>query len=138
MENGLINLPTSPFLWTDQNQDEIRSTFLLWKKTDQCLFWHEQNMYPGRGLAVNFRKKCDEMRWKKNNFHRVFLTSFCGECGESRWIIFFHRVLSILTKKNRPYTGSNLCPPACLPMLIPLRQLSLTCLLFLVNLNQIE
>ena len=48
------------------------------------------------------------MRWnavKKNNFHRVFLTSFCGECGESRWIIFFHRVLSILTKKKSSLHG---------------------------------
>ena len=65
------------------------------------------------------------MRWKKNNFHHVFLTSFCGECGELRWIIYFHRVLSILTKKNSRHTGSNLWPHAFLPLLSPLRQLSL-------------
>ena len=93
---------------------------------------------PGRGLAVNFRKKCGEMWWKKNNFHRVFLTYFCGECGESRWIIYFHRVLSILTKKNHHHTGSNLCPPACHPLLSPLRRLSRTSSKFHVNLNQIE
>ena len=66
-----------------------------------------------RWIFVRNAVKCGE----KNNFHRVFLTSFCGECGESRWIIFFHRVLSILTKKNRPHTGSNLWPPACLQLL---------------------
>ena len=37
---------------------------------------------------------------EKNIFHHVFLTSFCVECGESRSIIYFHRVLSILTKKE--------------------------------------
>ena len=37
-----------------------------------------QNLIPpGRGLVVNFGKKCGEKK-----FHRVFLTSFCGECGE--------------------------------------------------------
>ena len=38
-----------------------------------------------RWIFVRNAVKCGE----KNNFHRVFLTSFCGECGESRWIIFF-------------------------------------------------
>ena len=28
---------------------------------------------------------------EKNNFHPVFLTAFCGECGESRWVIYFLR-----------------------------------------------
>ena len=58
-------------------------------------------------VEVNFRKKCSEKK-----IHRVFLTSFCGECGELRWIIYFHRVLSTVTKKNRPYTDWNLWLPA--------------------------
>ena len=33
---------------------------------------------PGRRLALNFCKKAVECG-EKNNFHRVFLTSFCGE-----------------------------------------------------------
>ena len=70
--------------------------------------------HPGRGLAVNFCEKRGEMRWKKNNFHRVFLTSLCGECVESQRIIYFHRVLSMLTKKNLANTGLNLWPPTCL------------------------
>ena len=37
-----------------------------------------------RGLVANFCKNCGEMRRKNENFHRVFHTSFCGECGESR------------------------------------------------------
>ena len=40
--------------------------------------------FPGRGLAVNFRKKCGEMRLKKIIFTAYFLHLFCGECGESR------------------------------------------------------
>ena len=86
-----------------------------------------------RWIFVKNAVKCGE-----KNFRRVFLTSFCAECGESRWIIYFHRVFSILTKKNRPHTGSNFWPPAWPPLLSPLRQLSLTALHFLVNLNQIE
>ena len=38
-----------------------------------------------------------------------FLTSFCGE---SLWIIYFHRVLGIPTKQTHLYTVSNLLPPA--------------------------
>ena len=136
---GFLN-PTSCLIcynWKLKN-DPFNRFKRVWSCGCASFSGNRQSFHPGRGLVVNFRKKCGEMRWKKNNFHRVFLTSFCGECGESRWIIFFHRVLSILTKKNRPYTGSNLCPPACLPILIPLLQLSLTCLLILVNLNQIE
>ena len=52
-------------------------------------------------IFVRIAVKCGE----KNNFHRVFLTSFCGECGESRWIIYFHRVLSFLTKKESSLLG---------------------------------
>ena len=74
----------------------------------------------------------------KKNFHSVFLTYFWGESGESRWIMYFHSVLRILTKKNCPYRGSNLWHLACLQLLIPLLQLSLTTSIFLVNLNQIE
>ena len=70
-------------------------------------------------IFVRNAVKCGE---KKINFHCVFLTSFCGE---TRWIIYFHRVLSILTKKNCPHTGSNFWLPGCLPLLSPLRQLSL-------------
>ena len=55
-----------------------------------------------------------------------FLYIFSGECCESRWIICFHRVLEVLTKKIFPYTGSNLLPSACLQSLISLRHLSLT------------
>ena len=64
----------------------------------QCLLEHEQT---GRNRNVYTRVevwwrifvrnavKCGE----KNNFQRVFLTSFCGECGESQWIIVFHRLM---------------------------------------------
>ena len=76
-------------------------------------------------FAVNFCKNCREMRCKTNNFRLVILTSFCGNFGESRWLIYFHSALSILTKTILPYTGSNLCPPAFLLLLIPLRQLSI-------------
>ena len=62
---------------------------------------------PGRGLAVNFRKKCGEMWWKKNNFHRVFRTSFCGECGESRWIIFFTAVSVAVNYSFSPLNAMN-------------------------------
>ena len=56
-----------------------------------------------RWIFVRNAVKCCE----KYNFHRVFLTSFCGECGESRLIIYFHCVLCILTKKKRSHTGST-------------------------------
>ena len=58
-----------------------KSCFNL-KKTATYIYFRV--LYTGRGLAVNFCKKCGEMRWKKNNFHRVFFTSFGGQCGESR------------------------------------------------------
>ena len=80
--------------------------------------------YPGRGLAVNFRKKCGEMRWKKISPRISYII-----LRWMRWIAvnyFFHRVLTILSKKNRPHPGSNFWPPACLQLLIPLRLLALT------------
>ena len=43
-----------------------------WKMVSICC--------PGQGLAVNFCKKCGEILVEKK-FYRVFLTSFCGECG---------------------------------------------------------
>ena len=58
------------------------------------------------------------MRWKK--FHCVFFTYLNGQCGESRWIIYIQRVLSILMKQQLPYTGENLLPPAWLHPIIPL------------------
>ena len=45
------------------------------------------------------------MKCGEKKFHCVFLTSFCGECGESRWIIYIHRILSILTKKEFSLPG---------------------------------
>ena len=57
----------------------------------------------------------------RNNFHRVFLTSY------------FHRVLSIPAKRIRPHTVSNLWPPSSLHLRIPLHQLLLTSWKFLVN-----
>ena len=80
-------------------------------------------------------KLLTEMR-RKTNIQRVFLTSFCGECGESRWIIYFHRFLDILRKMARPYAGSKLLPHACLQHLIPLRKLSLTAMIFPLNLSK--
>ena len=122
-----------------RNWNSIKEyNFFITRNLTTTKFSFMEALCQGRGLAVKFRKKCGEMRWKRNNFHRVFLTSFCGECGESRWIIYFHRVLSVLTKSNRPHTGSNLWLPAGLPLLSPLGQLSLTSLHFLANLNQIE
>ena len=39
------------------------------------------------------------MRWKAvKKIHRVFLTTFCSECCESRWIIYFHGILGIIKK----------------------------------------
>ena len=87
-----------------------------------------------RWIFVRNAVKCGE----KKNFHRVFLTSFSGECGESRWIIYFHRVLSIHIKKSRPNTRSDLWTTAWLQLLSPLRQLSLTSFKFHLILNQIE
>ena len=45
--------------------------------------FEEREFFLGRGSAVNFRKICGEMLLKLY-FHRLFLTSFCGECNESR------------------------------------------------------
>ena len=83
---------------------------------------------PGRGLAVSFRKKCGEIGEKNNNFYCVFLTSFCGECGE----LFIFTAFPVFLL---PYTGSDLLPPACRQLLIPQRQLSITSMILLVNLN---
>ena len=53
---------------------------------------------------INLPQK--SMRWTfvrnavENNFHRVFLTSFCGACVESRGIFYFHRVLSVIRKRH--------------------------------------
>ena len=70
------------------------------------------------------------MRWKKSpRISYIFLRWM-------RWIIYFHRILGILTKKTLPYTGLNRLPTACLQYLIPLRQLSITSLVFLVNLRK--
>ena len=54
---------------------------------------------PEAPIQANFRlnfKTCNSFvrnAVKKNNFLRVILISFCGECGESWRIIYFHRVL---------------------------------------------
>ena len=68
---------------------------------------------------------------EKNKFYRVFLTFFCDECGESRWIIYFHRVFGNLTKKTRQNTGWNLLPLACFQFFIPLGQLSISSIILL-------
>ena len=58
-------------------------------------------------ISCEFRKTLEtecseflsEMRWKAvKKIHRVFLTTFCSECGESRWIIYFHGILGIIKK----------------------------------------
>ena len=70
------------------------------------------HVFPGRGLVVNFRKKCGEMWWKKIIFTAFFVHLFAVNAvnrGElffftafsvavnffhrlMRWIIFFQRI----------------------------------------------
>ena len=56
-------------------------------------------------ISCEFRKTLEtecseflsEMRWEAvKKIHRVFLTAFCSECGESRWITYFHGILGII------------------------------------------
>ena len=60
-------------------------------------------VFLGRGMVVNFCKKCVEIRWKENNFNRVFPV-----------------------KETALTAGPNLLPPACLQSFIPVCQLSRT------------
>ena len=90
-------------------QTEIEE-LIEWKVNTLKLFQHHFLGYctfVSKGLQSLIR--AEVLRWifvrnavKKNNFHRVFLTSFCGE---SRWIIYYF--LSILTKKNSHSRGLN-------------------------------
>ena len=93
---------------------------------------------PGRGLVVNIRKKCGEMWWNKIIFTAYFLHLFAVNAVNRGELFFFKAFSVFLQKKNRPHTGSILWAPACLQLLTPLPQLSLTTLAFLVNLNHIE
>ena len=79
-------------------------------------------------------------RKKKTIFTLYFLHHFAVNAmnrGELL-IVYFYRVLSILTKQKLPYRDSHLLPLACLHLLSPLHQLSLKFIEFLVNLNQIQ
>ena len=87
-----------------------------------------------RWIFVRNAVKCGE----KKILTAYLLHFFCGECGESRWTIFFSPRSQYSYKKESTHTDSNLWPPAYLHFLSPLRQLSLISVKFLVNLNQIE
>ena len=65
---------------------------------------------PGRGLAVNFCKKCGEMQWKK------FFAVTAVNDGELFIFTAFNR---ILTKKKLRDMDLKLSPRACLQFLIP-------------------
>ena len=61
-------------------------------------------------IFVRNAVKCGE---KKNNFHRVFFTSFCGEWGESRWIFFSPR--SQYSYKKNPTSHGFEPLTSCMP-----------------------
>ena len=134
MKSGLVSLIEYAFkkFWTARKFQSskakmriIHFLFALFKLPVEF----QIHCYPVRGLAVNFRKKWGEMRWKKLNFTAYFLHLFAVNavnCGE----LFIFPAFCNITK-NCLYTGANLSPPSC-------RQLSLASLIFFVNLNQIE
>ena len=67
--------------------------------------------HPGRGLAVNFCKKCGEMRWKKIIFTPYFLHLFTVN-AVNRGELFIFTAISVFLQKRIVHTCSNLCPPA--------------------------
>ena len=59
-------------------------------------FYHFSCEY-NKTLETESSEFLSKMRWKAmKKFPRVFLTAFCSECGESRWIIYFHGILGII------------------------------------------
>ena len=58
-----------------------------------------KNQYPGRGFAVNFRKKCGEMRRKKIIFTAYFLHLFAVN-AVNRGELFIFTLFSILLQKR--------------------------------------
>ena len=59
--------PEIPTVLRIQKLSAIRSHVFNYESTLQLFSIH----YPGRGLAVNFRKKCIEMRFKKESLPRI-------------------------------------------------------------------
>ena len=59
---------------------------------------------PSRGLAVNFRKKCGEMRWKKIIFTAYFLHLFAVNAVNSGELFIF-TAFSVFLQKTFVRTG---------------------------------
>ena len=87
------------------------------------------NDCPGRGLTVKFRENCGEMQWKKIIFIAYSLHLFAVN-GVNLGELFIFTAFSVFLQKRILPTGAKLWPHACPQLLIPLRQLSLTSLIF--------
>ena len=91
---------------------------------------------PDRAWAVKFCKKLVKFGEKKNNFHRIFLTSFSVNP-----VNYLFSPRSRYSYRKSTYIHGLDCTTSCMTSMhysciIPLRQLSLTSLLFLVNLSK--
>ena len=70
--------------------------------------------YPGRGLAVNFRKKCGEMRWKKIIFTAYFLHLFAVNAVNRGELFIFTTFSIFLQNVSSPqgFEPQTSCMPA--------------------------
>ena len=69
-----------------------------------CLHIFMKANNPGRGLTVNYRKKCGE---KKIIFTAYFLQIFAVN-AVNRGELFIFTAFSVFLQKNPPHTGSDL------------------------------
>ena len=79
---------------------------------------------------VNFCKKCGEKIFFTAYFLHLFVVTEVNR-GD-----FFFNAFSVFLQKDISIHGSNLLPPACLQLLIPLGQLSLIAIKFLVKVSK--
>ena len=76
----------------------------MWSRCDNWVTRKIQSVkpVPGRGLAVNFRKKCGEMRWKKIIFTAYFLHLFAVNAVNRGELFIFTAFSVFLQKRSFP------------------------------------
>ena len=99
VKSSSVHVDSGPNWQHEPGHSSAYVQFVLYAPNCNRQSGRTEKHYPGWGLAVNFRKKCVEMRWKKIIFTAYFLHLFAVN-AVNRGELFIFTAFSVFLQKR--------------------------------------